>query len=159
MRYRSDGVLLDLTDLARQEHRLMSTVGEVIFDKCHELVESHPVTFSTPTSHVAIPTWLKPEWVTSDWDWKWIKLATTGQRRDFLTSYFSTIWLEPKYTEVWSEKAGFVPFGANLTHFRPKYGTHESFCYLLYRLLADVPVAYTMAVYTWAQSESVQFKR
>ncbi|NP_001240692.1 neurexin [Aplysia californica] len=60
VRYRADGVLLDLTDLARREHSLMQVTGDVIFDKCQELVESHPVTFTSPESHLTIPTWSKP---------------------------------------------------------------------------------------------------
>lgn len=57
MRYRADSVELDLTELARANHPLLKVVGEVIYDKCRELVESRPITFTTPESYVTIPTW------------------------------------------------------------------------------------------------------
>lgn len=57
MRYQADSIRLDLTELARKEHGLLDVVGEVIYDKCRELVESQPVTFTTPESYLTVPTW------------------------------------------------------------------------------------------------------
>ncbi|XP_050406301.1 neurexin-3 isoform X2 [Patella vulgata] len=57
VRYQADNVQLDLTDLAKKSHGLISVVGEVLFNRCQELVESHPITFLTPTSYITLPTW------------------------------------------------------------------------------------------------------
>ncbi|CAL1526179.1 unnamed protein product [Lymnaea stagnalis] len=57
VRYQADSIRIDLTESARKEHGLLDVVGEVIFDKCQELVESHPVTFSTPDAYLTVPTW------------------------------------------------------------------------------------------------------
>ncbi|KAK7504775.1 hypothetical protein BaRGS_00003803, partial [Batillaria attramentaria] len=57
VRYRADSVQLDLTELARSEHPLMRVSGEVIYDKCQELTESRPITFTTSQSYLTIPTW------------------------------------------------------------------------------------------------------
>ncbi|PVD32369.1 hypothetical protein C0Q70_07803 [Pomacea canaliculata] len=57
VRYRADSVELDLTELARAEHALLKVIGGVIFDKCQELVDSRPITFTTPESYLTIPVW------------------------------------------------------------------------------------------------------
>uniref|UniRef100_A0A2C9K890 Uncharacterized protein n=1 Tax=Biomphalaria glabrata TaxID=6526 RepID=A0A2C9K890_BIOGL len=57
VRYQADSIRIDLTELARKEHGLLDVVGEVIFDKCQELVESQPVTFATPDAYLTVPTW------------------------------------------------------------------------------------------------------
>ncbi|CAG5125145.1 unnamed protein product, partial [Candidula unifasciata] len=57
VRYQADSIRLDLTELARKEHGLLDVVGDVIFDKCRELVESQPVTFTTQESYLTVPTW------------------------------------------------------------------------------------------------------
>ena len=59
VRYKADSVEMDLTELARSEHPLMKVTGEVIYDKCQELAESRPITFTTPQSYLTIPTWDK----------------------------------------------------------------------------------------------------
>ena len=48
---------LDLTELARSQHPLLKVNGEVIYDKCQELSESRPITFTTPQSYLTVPTW------------------------------------------------------------------------------------------------------
>ncbi|GFO35585.1 neurexin [Plakobranchus ocellatus] len=57
VRYEADNVRLDLTGLAREQHSLLTVVGDVLFDKCQELAESQPVTFATPDSYIVVPTW------------------------------------------------------------------------------------------------------
>lgn len=59
VRYKADSVEMDLTELARSQHPLLKVTGEVIYDKCQELAESRPITFTTPQSYLTIPTWDK----------------------------------------------------------------------------------------------------
>ncbi|XP_067682449.1 neurexin 1-like isoform X4 [Haliotis asinina] len=57
VRYKADTIDLDLTELAKTDHGLITVHGGVIFNKCQELVESHPITFTTPNSILTLPTW------------------------------------------------------------------------------------------------------
>ncbi|XP_048259836.1 neurexin-1-like isoform X2 [Haliotis rufescens] len=57
VRYKADTIDLDLTELAKTDHGLITVHGGVIFNKCQELVESHPITFATPNSFLTLPTW------------------------------------------------------------------------------------------------------
>ncbi|GFR65060.1 neurexin [Elysia marginata] len=59
VKYRSDtNAGIPITDLVRSESRL-TVVGEVLYDKCKDLVDSHPVTFATPESYITVATWDK----------------------------------------------------------------------------------------------------
>ncbi|KAL8601328.1 hypothetical protein ACOMHN_054622 [Nucella lapillus] len=57
VRYKADNVEIDLTELARSRHPLLKVSGDVIYDKCQELSQSRPITFTTPDSYLTIPTW------------------------------------------------------------------------------------------------------
>ena len=48
---------LDLTEMARDRHSLLTITGHVIYDKCQQLSTSRPITFITPLSYITIPTW------------------------------------------------------------------------------------------------------
>ncbi|XP_013396315.1 neurexin-2-like isoform X1 [Lingula anatina] len=53
--YKADSISLDITELARTKHDLINIKGDVLFDKCENLVHSTPVTFATPESMVKVP--------------------------------------------------------------------------------------------------------
>jgi hypothetical protein len=55
--YLADSLQLDLTYLAHIGHDLITVVGDVLFNKCHDLVVSQPVTFTTPDSFRSLPMW------------------------------------------------------------------------------------------------------
>ena len=55
--YQADNIKLDLTELAYQDHDLISVIGDVVFQKCEEIVDPEPVTFTTPESFIALPHW------------------------------------------------------------------------------------------------------
>ncbi|XP_021341144.1 neurexin-1a-like isoform X3 [Mizuhopecten yessoensis] len=55
--YKSDSVTLDLTTLAIEQSDILKVVGDVVFNKCHDIVESQPVTFTTPESYIILPSW------------------------------------------------------------------------------------------------------
>ena len=55
--YKADSINLDLTDLARNRHNLIEIHGDVKFNKCEDLVQSQPITFSTEDSYVKAPQW------------------------------------------------------------------------------------------------------
>ena len=55
--YKADSINLDLTDLARNRHNLIEIHGDVTFNKCEDLVQSQPITFSTEDSYVKAPKW------------------------------------------------------------------------------------------------------
>ncbi|XP_060079524.1 neurexin-3-like [Ylistrum balloti] len=55
--YKSDSVTLDLTTLAIEQSDILKVVGNVVFNKCHDIVESQPVTFTTPESYIILPSW------------------------------------------------------------------------------------------------------
>ena len=58
-------------------------------------------------------------WIQNRSDW-----PQMGQIRDFFRSDFSTFW-RPRAKMYWNliwKSPGFVPFGANLTHFASKFG-------------------------------------
>ncbi|XP_076443088.1 neurexin 1-like isoform X2 [Babylonia areolata] len=57
VRYKADNVEIDLTELARSQHPLLKVNGDVIYDKCQELSESRPITFTTSSAFLTIPTW------------------------------------------------------------------------------------------------------
>ncbi|KAL8610426.1 hypothetical protein ACOMHN_035143 [Nucella lapillus] len=57
VRYKADSVEMDLTELARSRHPLLKINGDVIYDKCQELSETRPITFTTPQSYLTVPTW------------------------------------------------------------------------------------------------------
>ena len=43
--YKADSINLDITDLARNSNSLINVHGDVVFDKCEELVDALPITF------------------------------------------------------------------------------------------------------------------
>lgn len=55
--YIADSVNLDLIDLAYNDHNLISVIGDILFDQCQQIVESQPVTFTSPECFVALPRW------------------------------------------------------------------------------------------------------
>lgn len=57
MEYKADNINLDLIDLAYKDHNLISVIGDIVFGKCEEVIDSQPVTFTTPESFVALPRW------------------------------------------------------------------------------------------------------
>jgi neurexin len=55
--YKADSVDLDVISLARNKHPLMNVYGDILFDKCEDLIQSQPVTFTTEKSYIQAPTW------------------------------------------------------------------------------------------------------
>ena len=55
--YEADNIVLDLLDLAKTDHNLISIIGDLVFGKCEEVIDSQPVTFTTPESYVALSRW------------------------------------------------------------------------------------------------------
>jgi leucine-rich repeat transmembrane neuronal protein 1/2 len=55
VQYRADNINLDLVEMANRD--LISAMGDVIFGKCEEVIDSQPVTFMTPESAIALPHW------------------------------------------------------------------------------------------------------
>ena len=55
--YKADNIELDVTDLARSNHNLITVHGDVLFNKCEDLVQAQPITFTTPGSVVSLPYW------------------------------------------------------------------------------------------------------
>ena len=55
--YKADTINLDLTDLARNRHNLIDIHGDITFDKCEDLVQSQPITFTSPESFIRAPQW------------------------------------------------------------------------------------------------------
>ena len=55
--YKADSINLDITDLARNSNSLINVHGDVVFDKCEELVDALPITFSTPEAFITLPKW------------------------------------------------------------------------------------------------------
>ncbi|XP_033734709.1 LOW QUALITY PROTEIN: neurexin-2-like [Pecten maximus] len=55
--YKSESVTLDLTTMAIEQNNILKVVGNVVFNKCHDIVESQPVTFTTPESYIILPSW------------------------------------------------------------------------------------------------------
>lgn len=57
MKYSADSINLDLIELAYEDHKLITAFGGIVYDKCEEVIDSQPVTFTTPESFVALPRW------------------------------------------------------------------------------------------------------
>lgn len=55
--YKSERENLDLTSLAIEQDAALKVIGNVVFNKCHDIVESQPVTFTTPESYIILPSW------------------------------------------------------------------------------------------------------
>ncbi|XP_052769324.1 neurexin-1-like isoform X2 [Mya arenaria] len=55
--FKADSISLELIELAKADHNLISVIGDVIFGQCEDVVESQPVTFMTPESFIAMPKW------------------------------------------------------------------------------------------------------
>lgn len=60
VRYQADSIHIDLIELARSGHGLLQVQGQVKYNQCRDYVESQPVTFTTPESHVTISAWNRP---------------------------------------------------------------------------------------------------
>lgn len=58
--YIADSISLDLTDLARNSHDLIDVHGDVLFNKCEDLVQSQPITFLTEDAFIKAPGWHAP---------------------------------------------------------------------------------------------------
>ncbi|XP_060602155.1 neurexin-1-like isoform X2 [Ruditapes philippinarum] len=55
--YKADSVNLQLVEMANKDNNLISVVGDVVFGKCEEVIDSQPVTYTTPDSFIALPRW------------------------------------------------------------------------------------------------------
>lgn len=55
--YKADNINLDLVNLARSKHGLISQHGEITYNHCEDLPSSQPVTFTTEESYITVPTW------------------------------------------------------------------------------------------------------
>ncbi|XP_069116401.1 neurexin-1-like isoform X2 [Argopecten irradians] len=55
--YKSERENLDLTSLAIEQDAALKVIGNVVFNKCHDIVESQPVAFTTPESYIILPSW------------------------------------------------------------------------------------------------------
>ena len=55
--YKADSINLDLTDLAQNNHNLLTIHGDVLFNKCDDLIQSQPITFTTVDSFIKVPRW------------------------------------------------------------------------------------------------------
>ena len=55
--YKADSINLDITDLTTNSNSLINVHGDVVFDKCEELVDALPITFSTPEAFITLPKW------------------------------------------------------------------------------------------------------
>ena len=55
--YRADNIELDVTDLARSNHNLITVHGDVLFNKCEDLVQAQPITFTISGSVITLPYW------------------------------------------------------------------------------------------------------
>ncbi len=57
MIYKADSINLDLTDLASSSHNLIQVHGDVLFNKCEDLVQAQPITFTSEEAFVKVPKW------------------------------------------------------------------------------------------------------
>lgn len=55
--FKADSITLELIEMANRDHNLITVMGDVIFGKCKEVIDSQPVTYTTPESFVALPRW------------------------------------------------------------------------------------------------------
>ncbi|KAK3092743.1 hypothetical protein FSP39_006792 [Pinctada imbricata] len=57
IKYTANDVELDLTKMAADGADHMTIQGDITFDKCKEMVESQPITFTTSESFIRLPHW------------------------------------------------------------------------------------------------------
>ncbi|XP_053395317.1 neurexin-1-like isoform X3 [Mercenaria mercenaria] len=55
--YKADSINLELIEMANRDDNLITVMGDVVFGKCEEVIDSQPVTYTTPDSFVALPRW------------------------------------------------------------------------------------------------------
>ena len=55
--YKADNINLDIMDMARTRHNLISEHGKITYNRCEDLPSSQPITFTTEESFIRVPTW------------------------------------------------------------------------------------------------------
>ncbi|XP_062610815.1 neurexin-1-like [Saccostrea cucullata] len=55
--YTADGMKLDLSKMASTKNSFVQVEGAVTFNQCQDILETKPITFTTPESFIPLPRW------------------------------------------------------------------------------------------------------